>query len=145
MDTWSARGLAGGLLALRVLMGAGMAYHGYGKIFGNRMDQFAAGIGGMGFPLPGFFAWAAALAEFAGGILIALGLATRPAALFILSTMLVAAFVRHAADPFKVKELALAYSAAALTLALTGPGIWALDTPLGRWLKARRTSASQGD
>ena len=41
--------------------------------------------------------------------------------------------------------LALAYSAAALTLTLTGPGIWALDTPLGRWLKARQPSAPQGD
>ena len=54
-----------GLLWLRVLMGAGMATHGYGKLFtAGRMEKFATGIGEMGFPLPLLFAWLAALAEF---------------------------------------------------------------------------------
>jgi len=116
-----------GLFWLRVLMGAGMAYHGYGKVFGGHIGKFAGGIASMGFPAPEFFAWAAALSEFAGGILIVFGLFTRPAAFFIFMTMGVAAFVRHGADPFKVKELALAYWAIAGMFILTGSGKISLD------------------
>src|SRR3989338_5873123 len=83
-----------GLLWLRVLTGLGMAYHGYGKVFGGSMDKMTEGVAAMGFPAPEFFAWAAALSEFAGGILLVLGLFTRPAALFILITMAVAVFIK---------------------------------------------------
>ncbi len=143
VNTWRERGRGCGLLCLRVLMGAGMAYHGYGKIFGGRMDSFAAGVAGMGFPLPEFFAWAAALAEFAGGVCIALGLGTRVAALLVLTTMLVAVFVRHSADPFKTKELALAYTTMALALSLTGPGALALDNLLCRWWRRRNKETQE--
>ncbi len=63
-----------GLLWLRVLMGAGIAYHGYGIVFGGNMEHFAQSVAHLGFPRPEIFAWAAALSEFLGGILIALGL-----------------------------------------------------------------------
>ena len=138
MSNWREKGLACGLLVLRVLAGAGIAYHGYGKVFGGHMDRFAAGVAAMGLPLPGFFAWAAALSELVGGICLALGLGTRMAALLILATMLVAAFGKHAGDPFGKRELALMYGTAALTLLLTGPGKMALDTLLGGWLFWRR-------
>ena len=116
-----------GLLWLRVLMGAGIAYHGYGKVFGGRIAEFAQGVAQMGFPFPEVFAWAAALSEFLGGILIAVGLFTRPAALFVFLTMGVAAFIHHRADPFKVKELALLYWTIAGTLLFTGAGKISLD------------------
>ncbi|MBI2190998.1 MAG: DoxX family protein [Planctomycetes bacterium] len=143
MDSWRAKGLAVGLLWLRVLMGLGMAYHGSGKVFGGQMDGFIRGVSSMGFPLPGLFAWAAALSEFLGGLLIVMGLATRPAALFVLVTMAVAALVRHASDPFQVKELALAYAAMAGALVLTGPGPIALDRFLGRWCCQKETVSTQ--
>src|SRR5688572_29008146 len=98
-----------GLLFLRVMMGLGADYHGYGKLFGRGIEGFAGGVEKMGFPFPLFFAWAAALSEFVGGILVIAGLKTRYAALFIFITMSVAAFHAHADDPLKVKELALAY------------------------------------
>ncbi len=116
-----------GLLVLRLGFGLGIAYHGYGKIFGGRMEKFIGGVAELGFPAPEFFAWAAASSEFAGGLLIAAGLFTRPAAYFVAVTMLVAAFGRHAADPFERKELALAFLFASLAIALTGPGRFALD------------------
>ncbi|MBI4341234.1 MAG: DoxX family protein, partial [Candidatus Omnitrophica bacterium] len=109
-----------GLLWLRILMGAGIAYHGYGKIFGGYLEKFAEGIAEMGFPLPMVFAWAAALSEFLGGLCVALGFQTRIAAAFVFATMTVAAFIRHAADPLNVKELALAYWTIAGALILTG-------------------------
>lgn len=116
-----------GLLWLRILMGAGIAYHGYGKIFGGRMDGFTQGVAELGFPFPEFFAWSAALSEFAGGICIALGLFTRPAALFVFITMSVAAFIRHADDPFQAKELALAFWTISGSLILLGSGLFSLD------------------
>ena len=116
-----------GILFLRVLMGAGIAYHGYGKVFGGRMDGFTEGVASMGFPAPAFFAWAAALSEFLGGILIALGLFTRPAVLMVFATMTVAAFIRHGDDPFKKKELALAYWTFAGAMIGLGAGRFSLD------------------
>jgi len=125
-----------GILWLRVLMGGGMAYHGYGKVFGGRIEGLATGVAAMGFPLPEFFAWAAALSEFLGGICIALGLFTRPAAFFVFITMAVAAFIKHGADPFKRKELALAYWTIAGALIFLGSGKFSLDY----WIQKKKTS-----
>ena len=109
------------------MMGIGIMMHGYPKLFSGRMDKFAEGVAALGFPFPVAFAWAAALSEFLGGIFVAIGLKTRIAAMFIFVTMAVAAFLRHAADPFKVKELALAYLTAAAAIAIMGAGKFSLD------------------
>jgi len=116
-----------GLLWLRVFMGLGIAHHGYGKVFGGKINHFAEGIASMGFPVPEFFAWAASLSELLGGICIALGLFTRPAALFVFVTMAVAAFIKHGADPLKRKELALAYWTVSGALMFLGSGRFSLD------------------
>lgn len=81
----------------------------------------------MKFPLAEVLGPSAALSEFAGGLLVALGLFTRPAAASVLLTMLGAAFVVHGDDPFARKELALAYAVAALALVIAGGGRWSVD------------------
>jgi putative oxidoreductase len=124
---WRGRASSAGLLILRILMGFGIAYHGYGKVFGGQMSMMVDGLGKMGLPAPTLFAWLAALSEFAGGLLIVLGLATRVAALFVFVTMAVAFFVAHAQDPFQVKELAYLYGTIALSLILTGAGCYSFD------------------
>lgn len=122
-----------GLLVLRVLGGLGIARHGYPKVFeAGMIDKMTASAREMGFPVPVVFAWAAALSELLGGILLALGLGTRVAAFFVFVTMGVAAFVRHKADPLGDKEMALLYWTIALALMLTGPGGLSLDRMLGR-------------
>jgi putative oxidoreductase len=79
----------------------------------------------------------AAGAESLGALLIILGLATRPAALAVLITMLVAGLVQHAADPWAKKELALLYAIPFAALLFTGAGAWSLD---GLWSRRKGTS-----
>ena len=131
------------------LSGLGLALaHGYGKVVALAAGdggRFIAGVESLGFPLPGLFAWAAALAEFLGGLCVALGLGTRVAAALAGFTMFVAAFLRHHALQHLLvavgamraseetvrswgnPELALLYLVVFGTLVLTGGGRFSLD------------------
>jgi putative oxidoreductase len=75
------------LLVLRVVLGAIMIGHGYGKVFGGLSHhvQFVSRLG-----LPGWLAYLSAFAEFFGGILVIAGLFTRCASFAILSDLAVA-------------------------------------------------------
>ncbi len=121
-----------GLLWLRALTGCSLATHGFGKIFGGHMEAFSHGVAQMGFPFPAVFAWAAALSELVGGICLAAGFGTRVAACWIFLTMSAAIFIRHAADPFRVKELAYLYWAVSGALIAMGGGRYALERVLIR-------------
>jgi len=115
-----------GILILRVFAGLSLALaHGAGKL--PPAAGFVQYLGTLGVPVPPASAWAAALAEFCGGLLLAAGLLTRPAAIPVMFTMGVAAFVAHGGDPFAKRELALFFGVAALTIFLTGPGMLSLD------------------
>jgi len=117
---------AAGYAAGRIFFGLTMALaHGLGKFPPPAM--MVEGLSGMGLPLPGAMAWAATLSELLGGILIALGLFTRPAALFLAVTMAVAAFVAHGADPFAKKEMALLYMFASIIFLSVGGGRFSVD------------------
>jgi putative oxidoreductase len=131
MNGGGGRSVDWGLLVLRVFSGLGIAFgHGLGKL--PPSDRFIAGTAELGFPMPFVFAWVAALSEFLGGIFMALGIFTRPAAFMVLMTMLVAVFRRHIDDPFPQKEKALLYATIALALVIAGGGRLALDRLRGR-------------
>lgn len=135
-----------GLLILRAGTGILMAYaHGFSKVFSNGSigvpDQLVSGVKSMGFPAPTAFAWMAALTEFLGGILLALGLMTRPVALALTFTMAVAAFVMHAKDPLDVKEMALLYMLGFQLFIFTGAGRFSVDRFLRKSGSARGFAA----
>lgn len=116
-----------GLLIFRLSIGGIMAFaHGLGKV--PPSEQFVMGVESLGFPLPLVFAWAAALSELVGGLLILSGFFTRYAAAFLGFTMAVAAFKAHAADPFNVKEMAILYLTACVLLFFQGAGKYSLDS-----------------
>lgn len=115
-----------GLLVFRLFVGLAMALaHGLAKT--PPPDRMIEGLTGMGFPMPLFFAWCAALAELVGGLFIAAGLLTRLSALALGFTMAIAGFVAHANDPFQSKELAFMYLASCVLLIFTGAGKYSLD------------------
>ncbi len=116
-----------GLTLLRIFAGAALALsHGIGKM--PPSDGFVEATAKLGFPLPGVFAWAAALSEFLGGAFLALGLFTRVSSFFIAFTMLVALLGVHRADPFQKQELAFLYFFIALAFMLKGSGDWSIDS-----------------
>lgn len=120
-----------GMALLRVFAGVALALsHGLGKL--PPSERFIAGVAELGFPAAPLFAWSAGLAETAGGLLLAVGLLTRPAAFFVFFTMMVAALGRHAGDPFGERELPLLFGFVALQFLLAGPGRLSLDALLRR-------------
>ncbi len=141
-----------GLFLLR-LSGFGLALvHGLPKVVGlaTGASELPAAVARLGFPMPSAFAWAAALAEFVGGLLVAVGLFTRVGAGLAAFTMFVAAFLRHHAFShllvrLKLRyvseetlkgwgnpELALMYLAVLLAILIMGPGRVALDSVIGK-------------
>jgi putative oxidoreductase len=123
---------------MRLAFGVTMAIaHGLPKF--GKLEGFAANLSSRGYPWPEFLAPLAAWTELVGGLLLALGLLTRPSALGLVVTMAIAAFVHHASDPFAKQELALAYGVTFLTLLVTGPGRLSLD----HWVASRFTGRSK--
>ena len=127
------------LLILRVVAGLALALgHGLGKL--PPSEGFIGGVEALGFPAPAFFAWASGLAETVGGLLLAVGLLTRPAAFFVVCNMAVAFFLQHADDPFSGKEKALLYALVGIVFLLIGAGRYSIDSML-RGRTARREVA----
>lgn len=118
-----------GLALLRIFAGVALALaHGYGKV--PPSEGLVKRAGEIGFPVPEFFAWAAGLSEFLGGIFLALGFLTRISSFFIAVTMLVALVGVHGSDPFNRAELAFMYLFVALAFLLKGSGDWSIDSYL---------------
>jgi len=114
------------LLVARLFAGLALAIaHGIGKVPPPR--RFVEGVAALGLPSPEVFAWLSGAAEVGGGVLLAIGLLVRPAALAIAVNMSVAAFLAHAADPFRTREPALLYLALALVFVVLGGGRFSLD------------------
>jgi putative oxidoreductase len=136
-----------GLLLFRVVTGLMLALgHGKGKLPSAGLEKFAGKLAELNVPAPTASAWAAMFAEFVGGLLVAAGLLTRPAALLIAITMLVAVSTAHANDPIvnpggPSKELALLYLSAAVLLLFTGSGRYAVDPMLRQ--RSRGSSRSR--
>jgi putative oxidoreductase len=128
-----------GLLVLRVVVGLVMAAHGAQKLFGWFGGHGLAGVGGffegLGFRPGRFFARAAGLSEFGGGVLLALGLLGPVAPAVLVSVMIVAAATVHWQNGLFAMsngiEVPLLYGTIAAGLALTGFGEYSLDHVLG--------------
>jgi putative oxidoreductase len=114
-----------GLLILRLGLGSMMLTHGWPKVqkilAGDWTFANPIGVG----EAPSLLL--AALAEFGCSLLVLVGFRVRLAVLPILFTMLVAAIIVHANDPWARKELPLLYASGYATLLLLGGGRYSVD------------------
>ncbi|HKK28675.1 MAG TPA: DoxX family protein [Gemmatimonadota bacterium] len=131
--------LALGLLAVRLILGLGLASHGAQKLFGWFGGYGLEGTGGffesLGFRPGRMFAGLAGLGELGGGLLTALGFLGPVGPGLMILVMLVAMLAVHRPNGFFASEegieLPLLYAAGALGLAVTGPGPVSLDAAFG--------------
>lgn len=131
--------MALGLLMLRLIVGLTMTAHGAQKLFGWFGGYGLQGTAGflekLGFVPGRRNALLAGIAEFLGGLLLALGLATPLAATLIISVMFVAVATVHAKNGFfnsnQGFEYNLTLAVVALSVAIIGAGPLSLDAALG--------------
>ncbi len=120
-----------GLLVLRLGLGVAFVLWGYPKMFGGPEMWTQLG-GAMKVFKVSFFpvgwGFAAAFAEFGGGILVILGLFFRPATLLLLSTMVVATATHIAkGDPMTTVLSPLVLAFVFFGLLFDGPGKYSVD------------------
>jgi putative oxidoreductase len=126
-------------LLLRLVVGLNLVPHGMQKAFGAfggpGMGGMAAMLDKMGYPAPTLFAWLVMLTELVGGILIAIGFLTRPAAAALLIFM-AAAVMQHMPRGFFWSsggfEYPLMWGVAALFFVIRGGGPLSVDRAIGK-------------
>jgi putative oxidoreductase len=116
------------LLVLRLVLGAIMIGHGYGKVFDgfSRVEHMVSGLG-----MPGWLAYPLAATEFAGGILMILGLFTRFVGVAMLIDMSVAiskVHWKHGLLGNGGYQFPLALAAIAFSLIFLGAGPISVDS-----------------
>jgi putative oxidoreductase len=113
------------LAALRIVTALIFMAHGTQKLFGFPAPPES------GLPPAFSLFWIGAIMEFAGGILILLGLFTRPVAFLLSGEMAVAYWMVHAPQSFypvlNGGDAAILYCFVFLLLVFTGPGAWSID------------------
>ena len=125
-----------GLAILRIVLGIAMIVHGWSKLSGG-VDNVAGFFGEtLGIPLPGLMAWVVTIVELVGGILLVVGFLTQIVGILIALDMLGAilfAFLLRGAPLIAENgqqiswEKEAVFAAAALCIALAGPGAWSVD------------------
>ncbi len=129
-------------LPLRIIAGIIFAAHGAQKLFawfgGYGLDGTGQWMESIGIT-PGYLmAMMAGSAEFFGGLLLIIGLLTRPAALLLAFTMLVAIFSVHIDNGLFMSnngyEFGLALFAISIALMIQGAGKYSVDNLLARKL-----------
>ena len=119
LQAWAPRILS----IVRIVAGLIFLVHGTQKILGFPASEMNPAA----FSLP----WIAGVIELVCGVLIAIGLFTRPAAFLASGTMAFAYFLAHAPQSFYPAlnggDAAILYGVLFLYLVFAGPGPWSLD------------------
>jgi putative oxidoreductase len=133
---WNVRQTAPyGLLILRLVLGIAFVVHGWSKLAGGP-GNMAGFFGGAGIPLPALMVWVVTIVELVGGILLIIGFLTQIVGVLLAINMLGAIVFVRMSGPFIENgaiswEKEAVFGAAALCLALAGPGLWAVDDVVG--------------
>ena len=118
-----------GILLLRATIGIIFFGIGAGKVFGwfglPGLEMTLQFYANMGIPAP--LAYLSMFTEFIGGILLIVGLLTRPAAFAIMINMLVATILTLPMGFFTAAAQPLSLMVSAVTILLTGPMAYSVD------------------
>jgi putative oxidoreductase len=119
-----------GALLLRLALGLSMGEHGYQKVVPhgalNHYSHYMVTLG-----LPYWSGYVSAFTEFAGGILLVLGLLTRLTAALVAINLLVALLLVGIHQGFGTYSYILALAVIAIMLLFYGAGRLALDRKIG--------------
>jgi putative oxidoreductase len=134
------------LLAIRLYWGWQFAQDGWGKL--THLDKVTQFFSSLNLPAPGMTALAVASVELVGGVLFALGIASRLTSLVLFVNMTMA-YLSVPDDRINFSHILsnpsdfygatpYTYWFAALLILILGPGWAALDTVFVRWLAPGR-------
>lgn len=127
------------LFAGRVAIGLCFVVHALGKlglVGSGTMDGFAAWLEDLGVPMPAVQARLAMASELVGGLCLAAGIATRPACVLLIVTMVVAGSVGHRGAGYLITndppgaEYTINLAVVCGMFLLIGPGRISLDALL---------------
>ena len=133
------------LLVVRLYWGWQFMETGWGKL--QHLERVTKFFTSLGIPAPGLNAGFISSLELVGGLLLAVGLASRPIALLFVGDMVVAyitadheAFISFFSDPDKFTGAApCTFLCASLLILIFGPGRFSLDALLERRFAPRGT------
>ena len=121
---WADRHAPQMLSLLRIVSALLFLSHGMSKIFGIPMSSAS-------YPPPWTLLWIAGMLELIGGLLLLLGLFSRPVAFVLAGEMAVAYWMVHAPKNFwpvlNGGEAAVMFCFVFLYIAVRGPGLWSVD------------------
>ena len=126
-----------GIAIVRVTLGVVMFAHGAQKVpgwFGGKGLDASTAMMAEHLGIPMFFVYLSVFTEFLGGLLLILGLFTRPAAVAVTINMTVA-LMQHISNGFflpKGAEFAITLALMSLAVLIAGPGVLSLDRLLFR-------------
>lgn len=137
-------------LPLRLILGIGLVYHGFPKLFSTEgRTGFVGMLTGIGVPAPELMSWVVGFVEFFGGLALIVGAFVAIVAALNIINMLVALFTVHLSHGFSFMnmtgmgpdgptfgmpgyEVNLLYIAGLLALIFGGAGAFSVDRTLRR-------------
>lgn len=116
-----------GLAILRIVTGLLMVYHGQEVFDSNKMAEYAKWDVVKTLPAPLLMVYVGKGLEFISGMLLALGLFTRPAALFMALNMLFICFRIGNGKFYYEDQHSFIFAMLAMVFFFTGPVKWSID------------------
>lgn len=122
-------------LAIRLIAGGSLAFHGYQILFGN-IEGAGRFFESIGFENGLMWAWIIGLLELVCGLLLAVGLLTRVAAGPIIGFLVATIVTYHWENGFEWQERGIEYplfwAIVVFHFAIHGGGRWSVDRLIGR-------------